>query len=135
MTPEEQQARTELHAWQQQMQRAPSLLNKFARRVQIRLNALLPERVHQAITAAIRQMVRGVLFGSQHTTSRPLTSVSFAAREAGTTRPRPGAYGRPCPVATGGIADFTGLFPACVNVLPRWHHRRCPKGTRVELGF
>ena len=45
MTSEEQQARTELHAWQQQMQQAPSLLNRFARRVQIRLNALLPERV------------------------------------------------------------------------------------------
>lgn len=24
---------------------------------------------------------------------------------------------------------FTDLFPACVSVLPRWHHRRCPKGT------
>ena len=82
MTPEEQQARTELHAWQQQMQRAPSLLNKFARRVQIRLNALLPERVHQAITAAIRQMVRGVLFGSKYTTSKRLAEATFVAREA-----------------------------------------------------
>ncbi len=24
---------------------------------------------------------------------------------------------------------FTDLFPAYVGVLPRWHHRRCPKGT------
>ena len=84
MSPEEQdqQARTELHAWQQRMQQAPSLLNKFARRVQIRLNALLPERVHQAITVAIRQMVRGVLLGSKYTTSKPLTDASFAQREA-----------------------------------------------------
>lgn len=82
MTPEEQQARTELHAWQRQMQRPPSLLNRFARRVQIRLNALLPERVHQAITATMRQMVRGVLFGSKYTTARPLADTSFARREA-----------------------------------------------------
>ena len=82
MSSEEQQARTELHAWQQQMQRPPSLLNRFARRVQIRLNALLPERVHQAITAAIKQMVRGVLFGSKYITGKPLADASFAQREA-----------------------------------------------------
>ncbi|MDQ2769267.1 MAG: EcsC family protein [Bacteroidota bacterium] len=73
--------RAELRLWQRQMQRRPSRLNQFARRVQIRLNALLPERVHHAITAAIRQMVRGVLYGSQHTTSRPETEAPFAARE------------------------------------------------------
>ena len=82
MTSAEQQARTELRAWQQQMQRPPSLLNRFARRVQVRLNALLPERVHQAITAAIRQMVRGVLFGSRHTTARPVAEAQFVTREA-----------------------------------------------------
>ena len=76
-----QPVRAELRRWQRQMQRRPSRLNQFARRVQIRLNALLPERVHQAITAAIRQMVRGVLFGSRHTTSRPLAAASLAQRE------------------------------------------------------
>ncbi|MDB5234162.1 MAG: transporter-associated protein EcsC [Hymenobacter sp.] len=78
---EEQQAYAELHAWQLQMQRPPSFLNRFARRVQIRLNALLPERVHQAITGAIRHMVRGVLFGSTYTTSKPLEAASLTARE------------------------------------------------------
>ncbi|MBH8559085.1 EcsC family protein [Hymenobacter negativus] len=82
MTPDDkQQTRIELRAWQLKMQRAPSFLNNFARRVQVRLNAFLPEKVHQAITAAIRQMVRGVLFGSQHTTGKVLTDASFAQRE------------------------------------------------------
>ena len=82
MSSEEQQARTELQAWQQQMQRPPSLLNRAARRVQLRLNALLPERLHQAITAAMKQMVRGVLFGSTHTTGKPLLAAPLAVREA-----------------------------------------------------
>ncbi|MBD2722284.1 EcsC family protein [Hymenobacter armeniacus] len=82
MNPDEQQARIELRTWQLRMQRKPSFLNNFARRVQVRLNALLPEKVHQAITGAIKQMVRGVLFGSQHTTSRPLAEATFATREA-----------------------------------------------------
>ena len=79
---DDQPARAELRLWQRRMQRPPSRLNQFARRVQLRLNALLPERVHQAITAAIRQMVRGVLFGSQYTTGLPLAAAAFAQREA-----------------------------------------------------
>jgi uncharacterized membrane protein len=82
MKPEEQQAYTELRHWQHQMQQPPSRLNNFAHRVQVRLNAFLPEKLHQAITAAIRQMVRGVLFGSRHTTSKPLADAPFVTREA-----------------------------------------------------
>jgi uncharacterized protein (DUF697 family) len=81
MPSEEQQARIKLRAWQLKMQRAPSFLNNFARRVQVRLNAFLPERVHQAITGAIKQMVRGVLFGSKHTTNKPLADAPMARRE------------------------------------------------------
>jgi DNA-binding transcriptional regulator YbjK len=82
MTPADQQAYAELQAWQQQMQRPPSLLNRVARRVQARLNALLPEKVHQALTTAIKQMVRGVLFGSTHTTRKPVLEATLTQREA-----------------------------------------------------
>lgn len=49
MNSPDQQALTELRAWQQRMQKSPTLLNRFTRRVQIRLNALLPERVHSTL--------------------------------------------------------------------------------------
>ncbi|MBO2011711.1 EcsC family protein [Hymenobacter negativus] len=81
MSSEEQQAFTELQDWQHRMQLPPSRLNNFAHRVQVRLNAFLPERLHQAITATIKQMVRGVLFGSKYTTSKPLANAPFATRE------------------------------------------------------
>lgn len=73
---------TELRRWQRRMQQKPSLLGHFTRRVQTRLNALLPEKVHAALTTAIKQMVRGVLFGSTHTTRRPETAASLPQREA-----------------------------------------------------
>jgi hypothetical protein len=82
LTRDEQAAFAELQAWQKQMQRPPSRLAKFTRRVQLRLNGLLPERVHQAITGTIKQLVRGVLFGSMHTTRQPLAAPSLATREA-----------------------------------------------------
>ncbi|GAB2780916.1 uncharacterized protein (DUF697 family) [Hymenobacter luteus] len=72
----------ELRAWQRRMQQKPTLLGSLTRRMQTRLNALLPEKVHTAITAAIKQMVRGVLFGSTHTTRRPEARASLAEREA-----------------------------------------------------
>ena len=43
-------------------------------------------------------------------------------------RPRPGAYGWRSPHAIAAITGiFTDLWEAYVGVLPRWHHRRCPK--------
>ncbi len=58
----------ELTAWQKQMQRNPSVLNAVAKKVQDRINRVIPEKVHTAITRAIKEMVRGVLFGAKHTT-------------------------------------------------------------------
>lgn len=49
----------------------PSVLNKLSKRVQTKLNSYIPEKFHKAITTAIKQMVRGVLFGSQYTTKKP----------------------------------------------------------------
>lgn len=61
---------------------SPSLLNNLSKKVQNKINTLIPEKVHKGITVAIKQMVRGVLFGAKITTSRPLTDVSLEVREA-----------------------------------------------------
>ena len=75
------QAGTELRAWQNQMQKKPTLLNKFSKKVQTKINSWIPEKVHKAVTTAIKQMIRGVLFGARHTTGQPLKDVSFEKRE------------------------------------------------------
>ncbi|GAA4324241.1 EcsC family protein [Flaviaesturariibacter amylovorans] len=61
----EEYALKECREWQRDMQRRPTLLGGLSRGVQQKLNSYIPERVHVAITAAIRQMVRGVLFGTR----------------------------------------------------------------------
>ncbi|UYZ64538.1 EcsC family protein [Hymenobacter weizhouensis] len=100
--------RAELAAWQRQMQRPPTLVNRLTRRVQARLNALLPEKVHQAITTAIREMVRGVLFGSQHLTAKPLREGTLAERETAVrTRIR---YYRNTAAVEGGVTGAGGLL-------------------------
>ncbi len=72
----------EVKAWQQQMLRSPSLANQLARRVQHKINSLIPEKVHQAITATIKQMIRAVLFGAEHTTRSLSGNYSLEVREA-----------------------------------------------------
>ena len=64
-------AQHELQAWQADMLRKPSLLNKLSKKMQTKINSWIPEKVHKAITATIKQMIRGVLFGAKHTTADP----------------------------------------------------------------
>ncbi|RYY95890.1 MAG: EcsC family protein [Chitinophagaceae bacterium] len=69
----EEYAQKECREWQRDMQLRPTLLGGLSRGVQQKLNSYIPEKVHKAITAAIRQMVRGVLFGSRTlSTAKPI---------------------------------------------------------------
>jgi len=67
----EQIVDNELKLWQKEMLRKPSFLNNLSKKIQTKLNSYIPEKIHKAITATIKQMVRGVLFGAQHTTKKP----------------------------------------------------------------
>jgi EcsC protein family len=77
----EQMASKELMAWQKEMLRKPGLLNNLSKKIQTKINSWIPEKVHNAITTAIKQMIRAVLFGAEHTTSDSLKNVSLEIRE------------------------------------------------------
>lgn len=64
------------------MRGRPSLVNKLAKRMQDKINSYIPEKVHQAITATIKQMVRAVLFGSELTTRKPYPFTSLQLTES-----------------------------------------------------
>ncbi len=76
-----QEVSTELQAWQKQMQRRPSFFNNLSKKLQTKINSWIPEKVHKAITVALKQMIRGVLFGARHTTADPLRNGSLESRE------------------------------------------------------
>ncbi len=73
----------EMTAWQKKMVRKPSLLNYLSKKIQTKVNNWIPEKVHQAITTTIKQMIRAVLFSAQYVTSQPLTNASLQEREEG----------------------------------------------------
>ncbi len=78
-----QQAALELQFWKLEVMKKPSLVGNIATKVQGKINSYIPQKVHDAITATIKQMVKAVLFGSQVTSSDlPPTEMSLMHREA-----------------------------------------------------
>ena len=77
----EQIAEAELKVWQKKMMRKPSLFNKLSKKIQTKINSWIPERVHKAITATIKQMIRAVLFGAKYAVANRLINVSLLVRE------------------------------------------------------
>jgi hypothetical protein len=72
MTLYESQVQAELAVWKQRMRKGPSFSSQLARRLQTRINRAIPEKIHQAITAGIREMTRAVFFGAGFTTRTPV---------------------------------------------------------------
>jgi len=76
-----EQVKEELDAWRRKMQKSPSFTGVLSRKLQTKINNAIPEKVHRAITNAIKQMTRGFLFGAELTTPAPVESGDFHTRE------------------------------------------------------
>lgn len=76
------QVESELKTWQKQMLKRPSFFNNLSKKTQDKINSWIPEKVHNAITTAIKQMIRGVLFGAKYTTADPIRNLDLEVREA-----------------------------------------------------
>ena len=107
-SPYDQHALSELAHWQARMRRRPSLTNRLTRGMQIRINRMIPQRIHDVITGAIKQMTRAVLAGSEFTAPAPRTVVSLAAAEE-TVRSRIVWY-KSVGAAEGGVTGAGGLL-------------------------
>jgi len=77
----EARALAELHAWQAKITREPGPWDRATRNMQDTINGIIPEKVHQAVTATLEQVTRGILTGSTWTTAKPLAPAALAERE------------------------------------------------------
>ncbi|RYZ30283.1 MAG: EcsC family protein [Chitinophagaceae bacterium] len=104
----EEQVQAELRQWQRKMQRKPSLMNRLSKGMQTKINSYIPEKVHNAITATIKQMIKGVLFGAKFTTRKPVKIDSLQATEEAMERMIKNY--RHTAAAEGGITGAGGLL-------------------------
>lgn len=109
----EAQIKTELQQWQQKMRKKPSLLDHLSKRVQTKVNRIIPLKVHQLITNTIKGMVRGVLYGAKYTTPKVLMVSNFEEREAVVDK-RIRFY-KNAAAAEGGITGAGGLLLGLVD--------------------
>ena len=73
----------ELAFWKLEVRKRPSLMGNVATKIQVKINSYIPQKVHNAITAAIKQMVKAVLYGSAITSAKtPPVEMSLLHREA-----------------------------------------------------
>lgn len=77
----ENKIRTELVVWQQEMQKPPGIFNMLSKKVQVKVNSWIPEKIHDGITTAIKQMIRGVIFGVSYTSPKALNGKGLQERE------------------------------------------------------
>jgi hypothetical protein len=83
LTTYEEMARREMEAWKFDMQRSPNLLNRFSKKMQDKVNSFIPDKIHEAITTTLKQMIRAVLFGSEKITAKPTANqLTLEEREA-----------------------------------------------------
>lgn len=74
-------ALAELRAWEARMTKPPGPWDRATRNMQDSINRIIPEKVHQAVTATLEQVTRGILTGSTWTTAQPLLLATLAERE------------------------------------------------------
>jgi hypothetical protein len=113
-------AQLEMRKWQQQMLRKPSLLNSLSKGMQTKINTWIPEKIHVAVTATIRQLLKAALFGAKLTTSKPLADASLQEREMAIEK-KIDNYKKTAAVE-GGIAGAGGIllgladFPVLIGI-------------------
>jgi hypothetical protein len=108
MTPYEQAVGTELTRWQQAMQKPPSAFGRLSTSWQRRINRIIPKRIHDLITAAIKQMTRAVLFGAEFFTRPPAQGLTLTERDAAVAK-RIEFY-KKTSAAEGGVTGAGGLL-------------------------
>ncbi|GGE72800.1 EcsC family protein [Priestia taiwanensis] len=68
MTPYERTVQKELMKWQKKMLKKSSFVNRISKRMQTKVQTMIPEKVQRMLTETIKRMTQVMLFGSNITT-------------------------------------------------------------------
>lgn len=78
----EEKAYDELRWWMRKMEKSPSMATSFAKKIQTKMNSMIPEKIHTVVTTSIKNMVHGTLVGSEYMTKREVVvDASLETRE------------------------------------------------------
>ena len=114
-------ARAEVDQWRRRMLAPPSLFDRASRAVQVRVNRIIPEKVHAVVTDVIERMTRAILVGADVATfTLPLQAATLGERDR-KARAAINGY-RTAAAAEGGVTGAGGFwmsvadFPALIVI-------------------
>lgn len=77
----ERWAEREMLRWMGLMRKRPSIVQSISKGTQRRINSLLPEKYHEFVTGAIKNMTKATLYGSKFGINPPLVGYTLKERE------------------------------------------------------
>lgn len=81
-SPYEEQTRKNLLRWEKKLLQPPGLVERTSKKLQSKINSVIPDKVHQTITATVKGIVRTALFSLDYIPkSEPLAGVTLADRD------------------------------------------------------
>ncbi len=75
------QVSSELDKWKKKMRKSPSIVNRASKSMQKKINSILPEKYHEMVTIAIKNMVKVVLTGSNYITKTDYPEMNLEEKE------------------------------------------------------
>lgn len=61
----------EMMGWCQKMDKGPGIFNALTSGVQKRINKIIPDKVHKAITVAVKEIIKSLMFGTKFISPKP----------------------------------------------------------------
>jgi uncharacterized protein (DUF697 family) len=109
-----------LSVWERKLFQPPGLLERTSKVIGNRVNHLIPKKVHQVITAAVKTIIRTTLFGVEYTPKRKVQTLSLEvadtmAKEAQTLYQKI-AVAEGAGTGAGGIMLSMVDFPALIAI-------------------
>lgn len=109
----EMQALGKLKGWQTEMQQKQRFFSRMGKKIQDRVNKIIPDKVHAAITAIMRKMVETVLFTSELVKPAIVDDQTLEQREFAINKRM--EYYRTTAAAEGGITGAGGFLAALAD--------------------
>jgi hypothetical protein len=77
----EENAYKELIKWKKEVSKNPNVIEKVSKNMQRKVNNIIPEKFHEIVTNSIKNLVKGVIVGSDYITKRNLFDKSLKESE------------------------------------------------------
>jgi hypothetical protein len=114
-------AQTELEAWKRKIMKRSGFFSRASKKAQTKINQFIPEKAHQMITDSMKNLVKGVLAGSDFWTNEKNVSQLTLEQKEEWVKEKINAYRKTAAIegaGTGAGGIFLGLadFPLLLSI-------------------